>query len=85
MMTSGRGIDTTEIEKTILEAIILYDTNQDLQIVNSEEINPTESTNRHQVAQQYVKDIKNYIYMQTQDMKNYFERNLISKQKKQKK
>ena len=74
MMTSGRGIDTTEIEKTILEAIMLYDINQDLQIVNSEEINPTESTNRHPVAQQYIKDIKNYIYMQTQDMKNYFDK-----------
>ena len=46
-MASGNGIDTTEITKPILEKLILQDINQDLQIVNSEEINPTESTNEH--------------------------------------
>ena len=61
-MASGRGIDTTEIAKTILE--LLHDINQDLQIVNSEEINPRESTNEHPVAAQYVKDIKNCIDVQ---------------------
>ena len=34
--------------------------------------NPIESTNGHPVAEQYVKDIKNYISMQKQDKKNYF-------------
>ena len=37
---------------------MLRDINQDLQIVNSEKINPRESTNEHAVAAQYVKDIK---------------------------
>ena len=44
MMASGSGIDTTEIVKTILEELMLHDINQDLQIVKSEEIIPTEST-----------------------------------------
>ena len=59
MMAGGRGIDTNEIVKTILEALMLHDINQDLQITNSEEINPAECTNGHPVAEQYVKDIKN--------------------------
>ena len=59
IMAGGRGIDTTEIVKTILEALMLHDINQDLQIINSEEINPTECTNGHPVAEQYVKDITN--------------------------
>ena len=36
---------------------MLHDINQDLQIVNSEEINPRESTNEHPVAAQYVKEM----------------------------
>ena len=51
MMKSGRGIDITEIVKTILEKLMLLDINQDLQIVNIEEINPTECTNGHPVAE----------------------------------
>ena len=35
--------------------------NRDLQIVNSEEINLTESTNGHPAAEQCVEDIKTYI------------------------
>ena len=50
MMASGSGIDTTEIAQTILEELMLHATNQDLQ----EEINPTESTNGHPVAEQCV-------------------------------
>ena len=45
LMTSESGTDATEIAKTILEELMLHGINQDLQIVNSEEINPTESTN----------------------------------------
>ena len=81
-MASGHGIDTTEIAKTILEELMLHDINQDLQIVNSEEINPRESTNEHPVAAQYVKDIKNYIDVQMQGMKNYFDKK-CKKQTKQ--
>ena len=76
------GIDTTEIAKTILEELMLHDINQDLQIVNSEEINPRESTSEHPVAAQYVKDIKNYIDVQIQGMKNYFDKK-CQKQTKQ--
>ena len=50
---------------------LLHVLNKDLQIVNSEEINATESTNGHRVAEQYVKDIKNYIDVQMQDMKSF--------------
>ena len=82
MMASGSGIDTTEIAETILEELILHDINQDLQIINNEEINPTESTNGHPVAEQCVKDMKNYINMQMQDIKNYFDRK-FNKQAKQ--
>ena len=64
---------------------MLHKINRDLQIVNSEEINLTESTDGHPVAEQCVKDIKTYISMQMQDMKNYFEKKLISKLSKQKK
>ena len=70
MMASRSGIDITEISKTISEELMLHDINQYFQIVNSEEINPTENTNGHPVAEQYVKDIKNYLDMQMQDMKN---------------
>ena len=47
----------------------MHDINQDLQILDSEEINPTESTNGQPVAEQYVKDIKNCINLQMQGMK----------------
>lgn len=40
---------------------MLHDINQDLQIINREEINPTECTSGDPVAEQYAKDIKNYI------------------------
>ena len=49
------------IAKPILEEILLRDINRDLQIVNSEEINLTESTNGHPAAEQCVEDIKTYI------------------------
>ena len=39
------------IAKTILEEIILHNINRDLQIVNSEVINLTESTDGHPVAE----------------------------------
>ena len=61
---------------------MLRDINQDLQIVNSEKINPRESTNEHAVAAQYVKDIKNYIDVQMRGMKNYFDKK-CKKQTKQ--
>ena len=76
-LASGRGIDTTDIVKTILDELMLHDINQDLHIVNGEEINPTESTNGYPVADQYLKDIKNYINVQMQGMKNHFRRNEI--------
>ena len=43
MMRAERKVDTTEIAKIILEELMLHDINQNLQIVNSEELNPTES------------------------------------------
>ena len=55
-----------EYQKHLLHVI-----NKDLQIVNSEEINATESTNGYPVAEQYVKDIKNFIDVQMQDMKSF--------------
>ena len=81
-LASGRGIDTTDIVKTILDELMLHDINQDLHIVNGEEINPTESTNGYPVADQYLKDIKNYIDVQMQGMKNHFDKK-FKKQAKQ--
>ena len=74
MMASTIGIDTTEIAETILEELMLHEINQDLQVVKMEEINPTESTNGHPVAEQYLNDIKSYIDMRMQDMKNNFDK-----------
>ena len=39
----------------MLELLMLHDINEDLQIANSEKINPTESTNGHPEAETYVK------------------------------
>ena len=69
MMASGSGIDTTKIAKTTLEELMLHDIDQDLQIVNSEKINPIENTNGHPLAKLCVKDMKYYISMRMQDMK----------------
>ena len=80
IMGSGPGIDATEIVKKISEELIsrhkLHDINQDLQILDSEEINPTESTNGQPVAEQYVKDIKNCINLQMQGMKYNFDKKI---------
>ena len=62
--------------------LMLHNVNQDFQLVNSEEINPTASTNGHPAVEQYVKDIKNYIDIQMQYMKHYFDKK-IDKQAKQ--
>ena len=54
----------------------MHDINQDLQILDSEEINPTETTNGQPVAEQYVKDIKNCINLQMQGMKYNFDKKI---------
>lgn len=65
IMTSGSGFVTSEIAKIISEELLsrhkLHDINQDLPIVNSEEINLTESTNGHPATEKCVEDIKTYI------------------------
>ena len=62
IMTSGSGFVTSEIAKIISEELLsrhkLHDINQDLPIVNSEEINLTESTDGQAVPERYVKDTK---------------------------
>ena len=62
IMTSGSGFVTSEIAKIISEELFsrhkLHDINQDLPIVNSEEINLTESTDGQAVPERYVKDTK---------------------------
>ena len=84
MMASGRGIYTTEITETILEELMLHYIKQDLQIVNSEEINLIESTSGHSAAEQCVKDMKNYINVQMESIKNYFDRKFNKQTKKTK-
>ena len=55
IMTSGSGFVTSEIAKIISEELLLrhklHDINQDLPIVNSEEINLTESTDGQAVPE----------------------------------